>query len=1389
MTAVYSEDISTTARSVFTDKGPIGKPALVLRTGTTGSFLSPTRMELSVGNLTSDLVGRYLRVSGSGRNDGEYLIVAVPAGNRVDLRASFSLPDTSPTSWSIVDPRDGQIADDPSHVRVRVNGIEVVPEEVIGLLGQVVLPTEPPSGAVVEVDYSWVPNPTVAALRFNSKEFRLNSWNRNPGHPAWASGHHYRYNNVLVAPAHYNPSRVVQSGTEAVATGPSGVSLVSGYVLESFVGLTLRLVSGGVETSYRIASRVGPTEVTVNGILTGVSFETWAIVDEARDALARLTQPERRSLHYRAYERAYTAILNDPNLLVLNSPVHKIAYPPLQRVTQGSFVSYEPFGLPDDPAQTYPWVKAGVGSVGILANRLILGDTLGNYFPDGEALFWTREVDQTFRHAFAMAWRMNVLSVPEYDGVFSGLAAGYSTDRRVVMVGAILHNGTRKIGLLRAGYGDNPGDPLAWTGGLDSQGTPTGEPIELDWNSIHDYRVYRGQDGLVKVYLDGEVVPVLQAVEEDLPFLEEIAAPFGELQQVFWGSLSRVARSSSAWDFVRYQVLPLNPFETAPSVWVSYEGTSLPESAPQPWTPVGYHGTSTLIAPDKLLVESTSATDAATANRVGLVGADFRGYFRAEPLLSVSSDVVLDIALRGLSSTHGPVPDGLMAAIDDGTRLTQLAWVADRESPHLSYGGRSLPTQWSPYVWTAVGSATPVMIGRTLRIQDNSSATALVYLTEDTSPLGAPNRVVDTGSDYVVEFRCRVVSYQVSPTGFAGVSGDVYDGARTIGVLLRHNGAPEVCFHSDGTVKSAFPFAWNDEKPHTYRVAKNTLANEVFLYVDNVFVGSCPYTSFDVPSGGSSVGVVSFGSSSWDTHFISTGGSGAISVVDWSYMNAWRVLGADERHLYAGIWKGTRKGSLLDFHLPLRYETVAAEAIGNVVRPLTPIPGSVSPGDALLIDSGPNEGVYRIVTVTSSQVTLDRPLPFGPSAVNFRVPAPLDWQQDHRYRLVRSPAGSVALFLDADTEPLLRVPYGDALAESFTGVPSRLAGGLPSVSWGSFDPTQLSSTLWGYVRYGATRAPNELRLAPHHQVLNQRNVMASPGHLRTPVVHSHTDYWSSSTGVPPQGGVPQTGEQDLFRNTSVTAYTELNEGTPLVPSTQTSEVRVPTPVMEFVSSFNRPEDVLNVDGDFLFNDGTVRHKLLVPDDVLYNSLEVIEHRTGETGLVAPMDDSLEPVGYALEWRRRVCLAYDGTDLPENAPDQPTPWSLVADDPSHTQVSTSVGVLRFATDAVGTSALYRNPTLLPDAPSLSTEVTFRVRVAQDGTLGLGDSQVRLGFSATGMTLALAFVTLSTGPRMVLVVDQKAQTILGGIPFDYLDGNFHTYRMVRDPGRNTVTITAN
>ncbi len=1462
-TAVFTSSVPLTARSIFVNQGPIAKAPDIYQTGTRATVLDPVTLNLADGNLNPSMIGLLLALSGGTKNGGTFLITAVPSATQAKVVASFALPDTTVMAWSVFDPMDGQIADDPSDVTVTINGTPTLPVDVIGLLGQIVLASPPADGDTVLVDYNWVQNPVIDLRRLNSKEFRLNSWNRDLGYTPDPSRHKYRFNNTLPVPSEYIVPVPIMTGTGAQILTTTEFHLPGATLTNPDVGLTVRIggVNGG---DYTIATVINATHLTVESPVQiypdpGSGTLSWEVFDPNNlDERAPLAQPLQRDLKYRAYERAYTALLNDPSTLLLNSPNQKIAFPPLSRPLVPSFINYQATGLPqNDPVA--PWTLNGAGTVAIVNDELIVtSSSSGPPFPTGQPIFWTRPIDLTFPNVFATSWRLTINSDPTPEGVFTGVCSGFSNGEYCCVVGFLDNAGTHMIGILAAGAGNDPTQLTSWIGGLDSNSNPTNAPVAFEWDTTHSYRIYQDPTGNISVFCDGGVLATLFVGQASLPFLSELNEPFNQIQGVFFGALSRLAVSTSTWDFLRYQILPINPQQVAPSVYVTYAGTTTPEAASQPWTPLGAHGTETIPHPGLLILDSTSATDQATEMLSGLIDGDFRGFDRIEPLLAAASSIGLDVNVQLMTWTHGIAPNAVMVAIDDGAFLIQLCFFPSLGNALLSYGGRSFPEDFQPYTWTKLGGQTSSLIGQYLEVTDTSTTDGLLYVIDDNPIPSATNRVVSALNDYILEFRAQVRAYTPDPGGFSGVNAEVYDSLRDLGMMLLDvSGTLYVALHSEGNVVSQFAFDWNDGDFHTYRMVKSTGGNLVSLFVDTNLIGTTPYSDFSTPSPTSPVGVVSFGS----TTPLS---SMSLSVVEWVYCNAWRIN--SPAHHYIGLWKGYDPNALTGYHLPVKTTGVNARVAGNGLEDLNQnfVAAGVVPGDVLIIDVGPDMGVYEITSVAPTVLTVSiqttpptipastdilgvssfsgaaktgasasasivgsssisapavrdtslvasahlvanatvkehshallggaanftasatlnevsfspSPFPVQPAVVNYRIPLDVDWTVPHNYRIVRDPGGGVAVFVDDLNNAVIDIGYNNIdLPPSAVGLPDGINNGLGSIVWGAFDPTNLSETAWQYVRYGITRPVTEAAIVPPHQVLNQRNIVQSYERHTSNLPHTLTDFWSESEGI-----TPQTTDPSFLDLPAVVAYTQLNERTPLVPSTQTYEVRRPTPVLVPVVGFNNIHDLLN-SPDFVMNESEQRIELIVPPDVIYNSLQIIENDTGDSNLIAPFNDESQPYSYgSINYQDTVCLTYDAQTLPEQDPTAITPWTFYADYPGNVIRGVSGGVLTYGTNSGGARTIYSNSTPLPDAPSLTSQVTFTLKVLADTTMGLGDTQIRLGLSAPGMTASLAFVTMPSGQRYVLIVDQNSGTILGGIRFDYLDGAYHTYRIVRNP----------
>jgi hypothetical protein len=255
---------ATLGRSVFTDKGPIVKPPVAVQQGIGVKVMSPTQIVLSGAAVSSSVVGLRLKLTGS--RVGEFTILKVVAANEVRVPANYATPYATTTSlfdntvnWYVVDPREGQIADSPLDVTVKINGVEVLPEAVFGLLGQVVLSSVPDPADDVKVSYRWIDNPTVEIRRLNSREFTLNNSRRQHK----LTQHTYAYRCVLARPSTYVQAQPPQVGIGPIFTGPAQVTLPGAALTAAHVGLLLRLTGFNART-YRIVSVLSSTSCLVS---------------------------------------------------------------------------------------------------------------------------------------------------------------------------------------------------------------------------------------------------------------------------------------------------------------------------------------------------------------------------------------------------------------------------------------------------------------------------------------------------------------------------------------------------------------------------------------------------------------------------------------------------------------------------------------------------------------------------------------------------------------------------------------------------------------------------------------------------------------------------------------------------------------------------------------------------------------------------------------------------------------------------------------------------------------------------------------------------------------------------------------------------------------------
>jgi hypothetical protein len=140
----------------------------------------------------------------------------------------------------------------------------------------------------------------------------------------------------------------------------------------------------------------------------------------------------------------------------------------------------------------------------------------------------------------------------------------------------------------------------------------------------------------------------------------------------------------------------------------------------------------------------------------------------------------------------------------------------------------------------------------------------------------------------------------------------------------------------------------------------------------------------------------------------------------------------------------------------------------------------------------------------------------------------------------------------------------------------------------------------------------------------------------------------------------------------------------------------------------------------------------------------------------------------------------------------TPWVLVADNASNVSLQLmSVGItdfLRYSTIGTGTRTAYISASGLPDATSLDFDVTISIRINASVPGPTGDTGIYVGVSGIagpGFTAAIGFDTVS-GVNFIKVQDLNANKCLFRRAFNWADGNFHTYKLMRRVVTNSFAI---
>jgi hypothetical protein len=621
-----------------------------------------------------------------------------------------------PFNWTISDPRNGTIADDPIDVNVLVNGSPAPVDYVYGLLGAIVLQTKPTHGDSVLVDYKYLKNPPTQIERLNSFEFYLNQEN-NRG-VSGVPGHLYRQRSYLLNPGDPRPVK-------------SPIS------------------------------------------------------------------PEKIGYKYKGYELLYTARLNDPGSLLLNSPTNKLMYTILDESVFEYIVRYDPTTLPQYSSD--PWKLNGEGKISLLSNpsSLYIEDASRAYGLNPGPPFYSHLIDLTYPSYISAAYRFK----SEYstnvslEGNFNGVGFGFVIGQKSVIVGGLVtdaDNLSSAISLsnsLKAKYTNhinnfeshrpidtinvvllvdsydleslirltnhllglynqhitqgpnfihqNPDttnglvlppatnlsdcisilnqlrsafnshllqssvhfldDPKSLTDRVKQVGILTNRGYiedQLAWNSFaYDwtiettYRLYISPDNTASVYLSGDLSPRCSVLNSDLPDSSNVDLKFEKIHEAFFGAIGFNSTSRSTWRFNRIDIQPVDSVQILKNKNVVYEINALPELySDYPWITVGQGGSESLLPVKSLLVDSTAVVTPSNAQAAGNLTGEYRGYLRIEPSITDRNTISIEFSAYSPMGSFGVDNRSLGVHIGDGTFSTQFCFLQANPSPAIVRG-------------------------------------------------------------------------------------------------------------------------------------------------------------------------------------------------------------------------------------------------------------------------------------------------------------------------------------------------------------------------------------------------------------------------------------------------------------------------------------------------------------------------------------------------------------------------------------------------------------------------------------------------------------------------------------------------------------------------------
>lgn len=916
-------------------------------------------------------------------------------------------------------------------VEVRVNGTAVEIDSVNPYTG-VIYPTIPiplaaPGTNTVEMDYAWMPNPTVVMASLNTAGLVTNKSD-------------------------------IHVGNTAPSTNPNPASSTGAPDRQRF--------------PYTVV--IGPHD-----------------------------RPKPRLIGHRylGFERNYSALTNSPTTLLTNADPHRVAKPGMEAYCSVDTAGWEAEVLPGD--EVTPWSFEGMDTGSLVGDgTYTLIDASAGTFADGTAAVYSRDIAVDCAIAPALAARY-VIDAYDPDGVFTGVGFGFHHNYALYLVGNLVVNGLRHVGILLDP--ENPHLVESWSLGptatitLTSDTTftvpsdewpgniETGDQFQiLDGSQagiytiaqcgIDDYNgtvtvtitggtfpadiTLEGNDTAVVVFetkwdespisyrlvadtststatlfIGGTLADGVVTVENltaNIPAETALLIPTGDTGRTMFGSFSREATNTTTWSFFRHNITPESLIVTGQGFVSDTDFSSADLSS---WFLTNSFGFSEVdTGAGKMLLKSLSGSDTFDLSY---------GFAQLEPFLSRPNLADLDVEFR---VEHASLPATLVARMRDDLRDIRLAALLFRNTgagfalvnlPRLSVSGLQTLVQEG---WSAVGvpTFTEAVRGELLTHTQTTGQYGTYRATIDTADTDADN-------GRALEVRFRVDSYTADPgTGLLGafLGFNVDDGGtvRRVGFALQSSPSFKLVLTSEGTTEVAsFPLSWDDGEFHSLRIAADVTAGSVTVIADDTVLGSAALNLFTTDADGGTE----------DSVYAKMVGTTRATVVTWDAFSVTGLpLASYDRTL--GLWS---RGDVDD--------------IDSYVIPRT---------DGLSVKNSSASAAIESWDWTSYvSVRLHLDPTWGVSLFRPDLPLPATY------------TGTYATETTDPTAAWVNIEY--KYIPRHTDV-------VGSIYFGSLDSRDISTQRWDRVKYRIYNVPDENYIAPQGMVTNRFNVIHS-GELNT----------------------------------------------------------------------------------------------------------------------------------------------------------------------------------------------------------------------------------------------------------------------------------------------------